>query len=320
MSLMEFEMIAHYFTRPSQRQDVVQGIGDDCALLRVPAGMELAVTIDTLVGGVHFLQDANPYAIGWKSLAVSLSDLAAMGAEPAWATLALTLPEASTSWLAAFSRGLFDLADQYGLALVGGNTSRGPLSITVQAHGFVPQGTALCRRGAAVGDLIYVTGTLGDAAVGLDLCLGHEPASVAPTARDYLLTRLNQPEPRVAVGLALRGIASSAIDLSDGLVADLGHVLLASGVGATVDLARIPRSAALKGLIIPWEKVVGGGDDYELCFTVPPNRQGQLEAALHDVGCAYTPIGVITSRNGLEWCDATGQAVVIAATGYRHFP
>ncbi len=313
-SSLEFALIARHFTRPSQRVDVVQGIGDDCALLRVPSGMELAITIDTLVGGVHFLLDSDPYGIGWKTLAVSLSDLAAMGAEPAWATLALTLPDVNEPWLQAFSSGLFELADQYNVALVGGNTSRGPLSIALQAHGFTPPGQAIRRAGAEPGDLIYVTGTLGDAAVGLDVRLGRLDVPIPPEEAAYLCARLERPEPRVAAGLALRGIASSAIDLSDGLVADLGHILKASQVGAVINLDSIPRSTVLRGLSVPWEKIVGGGDDYELCFTVPPDRQALISPTINK-----TPIGVIQSEPGIRWCDAKGHAVRIEATGFRHF-
>ncbi|CAK0740917.1 thiamine monophosphate kinase [Gammaproteobacteria bacterium] len=319
MPLMEFALIARYFTRPARRPDVLQGIGDDCALLRVPAGMELAVTIDTLVSGVHFPVDTSPYAIGWKTLAVSLSDLAAMGAVPAWVTLALTLPEADGVWLDAFSRGLFDLADQYDLALVGGDTTRGPLAITLQAHGFIPPGQSLRRTGAQAGDLIYVTGTLGDAAVGLELRLGRWSGSVTSVDGDYLSNRLDLPQPRVLAGLALRGIASAAIDLSDGLGADLGHILEASVVGARVYLNRLPCSPALKRLTVPWEKIMAGGDDYELCVTVPPVRQKLFDQALATAGCDFTLIGEIQAAPGIIWVDAKGEAVEIDATGYRHF-
>ena len=273
------------------------------------------------MGGVHFLVESDPYAIGWKTVAVSLSDLAAMGAEPAWATLALTVPEAHASWLQAFSRGLFDLAEMHNLALVGGNTSRGPVSLTLQAHGFVPPGQALRRSGAQPGDILYVTGTLGDAALGLDLCLGRVQEAFTPADSASLVGRLERPQPRVATGLALRGIASAAIDLSDGLVADLGHILTASQVGATVYLERIPRSPALQRYTVPWEKLVAGGDDYELCFTVPPNRQDVLTQTLARLGAvACTPIGVIEPHPGIAWIDATGCPVDIQATGFRHFP
>jgi len=318
---MEFELITRYFTRSTRRPDVIQGIGDDCALLRVPAGMELAVTMDTLVSGVHFPMDTKPYAIGWKTLAVSLSDLAAIGAEPAWATLALTLPEANEVWLDAFSRGLFDLAKQYNVALVGGDTTRGSLAITLQAHGFVPPGQSLRRAGAQAGDLIYVTGTLGDATVGLDLRQGRRYGPMALTDRKYLLNRLDQPQPQVAAGIALRGIASAAVDISDGLGADLGHILEASGgVGALIGLEYLPRSSALKKLTVPWEKIMAGGDDYELCFTVPPAREKLLEQALIAVGCDFSLIGWIQPSPGIVGIDAESQLVKIGATGYRHFP
>lgn len=320
MSLMEFDLIERYFSRSSRRTDVALGGGDDCALLRVPTGKELAVTMDTLVSGVHFPQDTEPYAIGWKSLAVSLSDLAAMGAEPAWVTLSLTLPEANEDWLNAFSHGLFDLADQYDLELVGGDTTRGPLSITLQAHGLIPPGYALRRAGAQVGDLIYVTGTIGDAALGLALRQRQKTEHLAPADRVYLLERLERPQPRIAVGISLRGIASAAIDLSDGLVSDLGHILKASKVGAVVYLECLPRSSALKKLQVPWEMVVGGGDDYELCFTIPPTRQELLNQMAASVNCNFTFIGTIQASQGIIWNDGNGQAIHIDATGFRHFP
>ncbi|CAK0756733.1 thiamine monophosphate kinase [Gammaproteobacteria bacterium] len=319
MPLTEFELISRYFTRPSRRTDVVRGVGDDCAIVRVPAGMELAVTIDTLISGVHFPPETDPYAIGWKVLAVSLSDLAAMGADPAWATLALTLPEVNEDWLRAFSQGLFDLANQYNLTLIGGDTTRGPLAITLQAHGFVPLGQALERSGAQAEDLIYVTGTLGDATIGLELSQGRwsNPIIAADTA--YLSSRLDYPQPRVVAGRALRGIASAAIDLSDGLVADLGHILSASAVGAVVYLECLPLSPALKKLTVPWEKIVGGGDDYELCFTLPPERQEELERISATVGCNFTLIGTIRKSLGISWLDAGNQVVNINTIGFRHF-
>jgi thiamine-monophosphate kinase len=315
MALSEFDIITRYFTRPSRRPDVVLGVGDDGALLRVPAGMELVVTIDTLVSGIHFPPATDPYDIGWKTLAVSLSDLAAMGAEPAWATLALTLPEADAAWLTAFSRGLFDLADQYGVALIGGDTTRGPLAVTLQAHGLVPTGQALRRAGARPGDRVYVTGTLGDATLALPQDRRDPSAEVA-----YLLGRLDRPTPRVAAGLALRGIASAVIDISDGLGADLGHILEASGVGAVVWLERIPRSPALKALSPSWEIVTAGGDDYELCVVIPHDRLDQLSQVWPAAGCDLTPIGEIQTSPGLIWLDAEGNPALFANTGFRHFP
>ncbi len=239
--MSEFDLIRDYFTDVgARRTDVDLGVGDDCALLEVPAGQQLAISIDTLAAGTHFLPDCDPESLGHKSLAVGLSDLAAMGAEPAWATLALTLPDHDPGWIAAFSRGFAALAGAHGVSLVGGDTTRGPLSVTVQVHGLVPAGRAIRRSGAAPGDRVYVSGTLGDAGLALRRILSGEP--VDPVAR----ARLERPTPRVALGLALRGVASAMIDVSDGLAADLGHILAASGVGAEIDLTALPLSAAVR--------------------------------------------------------------------------
>jgi thiamine-monophosphate kinase len=248
MALTEFNLIERYFTRPAAAPDpdVILGIGDDAALVRVPTGMELAVATDTLVEGVHFPPQTAPETIGHKALAVNLSDMAAMGAEPRWATLALTLPQADEDWLTAFSSGFLALAAAEGVQLIGGDTTRGPLSITVQILGLLPSGSALRRSGACAGDLVYVTGTLGDAGLALRM-LQHAHGSAAVAAP--LAQRLNQPQPRTQEGLALRGIASAAIDISDGLCADLGHILAASGVGAHINLAALPLSADVAAYI-----------------------------------------------------------------------
>ena len=301
------------------REDVRLGIGDDAALLAVPAGQTLAVSTDTLVSGVHFPKDTAPFDIGWKSLAVNLSDLAAMGATPAWATLALTLPDADAAWTAAFVDGFAALAREFDLALVGGDTTQGPLSITVTVHGFVPESLALRRSGAKVGDAVFVTGTLGDAAAGLALLQGP---GVAGKAQEYLLARLNRPTPRVAQGLLLRARAHACIDVSDGLVADLGHICHASAVGAEIDLALLPASPALLGLVaaeacVPLQ--LAGGDDYELCFSAAPAIATELLNDLARSGCAATRIGRIVAEPGVRVRAVDGSLVASPRPGWEHF-
>ncbi|MCB1760574.1 MAG: thiamine-phosphate kinase [Gammaproteobacteria bacterium] len=317
MACTEFELIERFFnaaTRP--REDVLLGIGDDCALLRVPAGCELAVSIDTLVSGVHFFADADPQALGHKALAVNLSDLAAMGAEPAWVTLALTLPTADELWLERFMAGFAALADRHQVQLVGGDTTRGPLCITVQAHGVVPQGAALRRDGARVGDRIGVTGSLGDAGLALErLCAGE------PLDRS-LRARLEQPEPRLAAGIGLRPLANSAIDLSDGLLADLGHICQRSGVGARLELARLPLSEAVEKQVkmrCEWSLPLTSGDDYELCFSVPPQCCAQVEEVLAGEVGGCTWIGVIEEDQGVRCYGTDGRLSRAVQGGYQHF-
>ncbi len=322
MSLSEFNLIERYFTaRGVRREDVALGVGDDCALLRVPAGMELAVSIDALVEGHHYPAGTDAAAVGHKALAVGLSDLAAMGAEPAWATLALSLPEADEGWLQGFADGLFALADRFRVQLVGGDTVRGPRVISLQLHGFVPQGMALRRDGATVGDLIYVTGTPGDAGLGLELALGRYSASDADAR--YLRERLDRPEPRVMVGLQLRGIASAAIDISDGLAADLGHILARSGVGARLELAQLPYSSALQRLLPDalerWHYALGSGDDYELCFTVPPERCAAVEQLCAALDCGCQCIGRIEAAPGLRLYRPDGTLLENSPHGFDHF-
>lgn len=319
MPISEFELIARYFARQDiRRQDVVLGIGDDCALLRVPDGMELAITTDAMVCGVHFPENTHPEALGHKALAVNLSDLAAMGAEPAWVLLALTLPEADEAWLDAFTRGLRGMASRYNVQLVGGDTTRGPLNVTLQVLGFVPQGKALRRDAAQSGDFIYVTGTLGDAGLGLRVVQGR--ASAPAQDADYLVERLERPWPRVEAGLALRGVAHAAIDISDGLIADLGHILDASAVGAVVQVERLPLSPAFRAVAgDAWDVALSSGDDYELCFTVPPDRTDAVEAAARDLGVPCTCIGVIDRQPGLRLVRDDGAAFVPAGRGYEHF-
>lgn len=312
MPLTEFELISRYFDRPVRRDDVALGIGDDAALLRPPPGRELALYTDTLIAGVHFRDDFPPRDIGHRALAVNLSDLAAMGAEPAWAILALTLPAADEQWLDGFSTGFFELADAHHVALVGGNTARGPLNITLAVAGFVPVGMALRRDGARAGDAIYVSGTLGDAGYALENWRTADAAT---------RQRLLRPLPRLALGMALRGVASGAIDISDGFAADLGHILERSRAGARVAVERLPLSPVLHKLdrSVAWRLALSSGDDYELCFTVPPAREGDLSAISARCGCALTRVGEITAGGGLQLLAADGAAITLERAGHRHF-
>lgn len=322
MSCGEFELIARYFNRETRRRrDVDTGIGDDCALLNVPDKQSLAISTDTLVEGVHFLRDIHPADLAYKALAVNLSDLAAMGAAPAWLTLALTLPQVDERWLAAFSDSLFELLDYYDMQLIGGDTTRGPLSLTLGIHGFVPQGRALKRSGARPGDGIYVTGTLGDSAAGLSL-LQHHQRVHDPVQHEALIKRHLRPMPRILQGQALRGLASAAIDISDGLIADLGHILHASGCGARVNLDALPLSAALRDGFEPEQQrrwALSGGEDYELCFTVPEMNRGALDVALGHLGVPFTCIGqIVTSSESLTLLE-NGNAVAWHHKGFDHF-
>jgi len=326
----EFSLIQQYFQQLTpQRDDVVLAIGDDCALLHCPADHVLAVSIDTLVEGVHFFVDVDAKSLGHKSLAVGLSDLAAMGATPAWFTLALTLPEVNESWLNDFSQGLADLANQYNIQLVGGDTTRGPLTISIQVHGFVKDKQALRRSGAQVGDAIYVTGTLGDAGAALQLKNqgGIDSANIKLAAplisldhedKNYLQQRLEMPTPRIEVGYQLQDLATAAIDISDGLLADLGHIVQQSAVGAKLELAQLPLSSALKKL--PQKTVeqlaLTAGDDYELCFTVPANNVAKVDKILVD---QCRKIGVITAGSGIVCVDQHGKVIEQDGAGYDHF-
>lgn len=321
MTISEFSLIEKYFSRaPSGRKNVTVGIGDDCALTDVPDGQQLAITVDTLVKGIHFLPSALPEDLACKAIAVNLSDLAAMGAEPAWMTLALTIPDTDEDWLAIFNQSLFKYADFYGIQLIGGDTTRGPLTITIQAMGFVPPKAAPLRSGATAGDVIFITGTIGDAGLGLSIITGeHQPANEG-SAR-YLVQRYNRPTPRVALGLAIRNIASSAIDLSDGLAGDLSHILDASEVGAVIELDSLPLSEALISEC-DFDKAIqyalSSGDDYELCFTVPEDDIEQLEKALNSTGCVYQKVGRITGGSGITY-TRDGNKVNLQMSGYSHF-
>ena len=278
----EFSLIKTYFSALTpERDDVTLGIGDDCALLAPPANMELATSVDTLVSGVHFFADVDPYKLGHKALAVNLSDLAAMGAQPAWFTLALTLPEAAADWLQAFSAGMADLAKQHNLQLIGGDTTRGPLAITIQVTGFVAPQQALRRDAAKPGDSIFVSGTLGDAGAGLLLKQGQLPVDMLnEQEQQFIIDRLELPSPRNKLALQLSGESQTAIDISDGLLADLKHILTASQVGAVIDTTALPLSAALQKLPaeLALKLALTAGDDYELCFTVPADKARMLEA------------------------------------------
>ncbi|MFK3705174.1 thiamine-phosphate kinase [Raoultella sp. BIGb0138] len=322
MACGEFSLIARYFDRvKSRRLDVETGIGDDCALLNIPDKKTLAISTDTLVAGNHFLPDIDPADLAYKALAVNLSDLAAMGAEPAWLTLALTLPEADEAWLESFSDSLFMQLNYYDMQLIGGDTTRGPLSMTLGIHGFVPPGRALKRSGAKPGDWIYVTGTPGDSAAGLAILQDRLVVESAADA-DYLLARHLRPLPRVLQGQALRDLASSAIDLSDGLIADLGHILKASGCGARIDLDALPLSDALLRQVAPEQALrwaLAGGEDYELCFTVPELNRGALDVAIGQLGARFTCIGQVGAEaDGLQLLQA-GKPVQLDLKGYDHF-
>lgn len=332
-SLGEFGLIARYFARPNHRSPpgVALGIGDDCALLQPAPGLQLAVSTDMLVSGRHFFPDTDPYGLGHKALAVNLSDLAACGAKPLAFSLALALPEIHEDWLQAFSSGLFALADAHGCALVGGDTTRGPLTICITVMGEVPPSQALLRSGARAGDDIYVSGTLGDAALALQHLLGHCALDDATFATARL--RLERPTPRVALGLALRGVASAMADVSDGLLGDLGHILERSGAGATLALEDTMLLIAARATLVPakgpfdtkappellQQCVLAGGDDYELVFTAPPTQANAVAAAAAASQTPVTRIGRIDARAGLRVVDRQGSDVTGAWRSFDHF-
>lgn len=315
MAIAEFDLISRIRARASQRGGVALGIGDDAALLQVPPGRELAVTADTLNVGVHFPEATTPADIGWKALAVNLSDLAAMGAVPAWCTLSLSLPQADRSWVDSFLDGFLDLADQQAVGLIGGDTTRGPLSISVTAMGLVESGSALRRDRARVGDDVWVTGTLGDAAAALEALL--EAREVPESLRQ----RLDRPTPRVAAGLRLSALAHACIDISDGLLADLAHICECSGVGAEINLADLPASAELAAAPSAqrWRWQTCGGDDYELCFTASPRDRGPIVQALDFTDVSATRIGRIVAGHGVRAFDAEGRQWQPLRRGYEHF-
>ncbi|MGZ5050928.1 MAG: thiamine-phosphate kinase [Methylobacter sp.] len=310
MPLSEFSLIQRFFTRQSVKNPSTSlGIGDDCALLSVPDGCQLAITADTMVENVHFFADVDPELLGHKLLAVNLSDLAAMGAKPVSVTLALTLPKVDEDWLTRFAQGFLSLAERYSVDLIGGDTTSGPLTLTVQAMGLVPQGQALTRSEAKPGDLIYMTGRLGDAGLGLKIKQGY--ACAMP---DEALARFNTPQPQVETGQALLGIANACIDLSDGLAGDLNHILEQSQVGACLDWAALPLSDAVRAYIEDtgdWAMPLTAGDDYELCFTVSPERVGELPANV-------SKIGVIEAQPGLR-LNKSGRIQPLEVKSFEHF-
>jgi thiamine-monophosphate kinase len=317
MPLGEFELIERYLSRLGAcRDDVILGVGDDAALVKPPAGLELALAADTIVEGVHFPPGLPPTDVGHRVLAVNLSDMAAMGAEPAWALLTLTLPAAEESWLRGFASGLHELARRYGTAVVGGDTTSGPLAATIAIAGFVPPGQALRRSGARPGDEIWVSGTPGDAAAGLAALSGRLDAPAAVS--DPLVRRFTRPEPRIALGMVLRGIATACIDVSDGLAGDLGKLCAASKVGAELDSTLLPRSVAMRGATDPESArrfILAGGDDYELVFTLPPGTGvAELERG---AGVALTRIGTIVAGYGLNLDGAPPRRDEVH--GFDHF-
>lgn len=317
MPLGEFELIARYFTRPARK--AVLGIGDDCALLAPRPGMLLAVSSDMLVEGRHFLSTVAPDRLGHKALAVNLSDLAACGAEPLGFTLALALPRADETFLEGFARGLFALADAHAIDLVGGDTTQGPLNLCVTVFGEVPTGRALLRSGARPGDDLYVSGTVGDARLALEAFRGT--LSLDGRVLDAVRVAMETPQPRVALGRALRGIATSAVDVSDGLLGDLGHILARSEVGATVEADAVPRSLALAEQPLAWQRecTLAGGDDYELVFTAAPADAVRVREAAAKTGTPVTCIGRIDEARGLRLIDAEGRAIVQRFGSFDHF-
>lgn len=313
--MAEFDLIAKYFTRQAEAD---LGVGDDAALISPRPGFQLAVSADMSISGTHFFADAQPYAIGWKSMAVNISDMAAMGAEPKWVTLSIALPDVDHDWLRGFSDGLFACADAFGVSLIGGDTTRGPLNIAINIMGEVPRGQALRRDGAQVGDDIWVSGCLGRAALWLQSQLGHLLLS-ADDIR-MLAVAMHHPQPRVSLGLALRGVASAALDVSDGLLADLNHILQASKVGADLEWPAVPQPMLQTAVEEhAWQQaVLAGGDDYELCFTAAPQHRELLLALAKQLEVPLSRIGKVTATAGLRILN--GQSSIdLSSKGYSHF-
>lgn len=314
----EFDLIRQHFTRPTRHTPL--GIGDDAALIAPTNGMALAVAADMLVAGTHFFADAEPYHVGWKSLAVNLSDMAAMGALPKWATLSIALPQADESWVGSFAAGFFACADKFQVDLIGGDTTRGPLSISVQIMGEVRPGQALLRSGAKPGDEVWVSGKLGDAALALAGLQGRYELNVEEL--DACLPALHMPQPRVELGLLLNVMVHSAIDVSDGLLADLDHILKASNVGAEIHLSHIPCShIARQRLADPQvqQRVLAGGDDYELCFTAPARNHAEIAKIATLIGVPLTRIGTVTPQTGLVLRGLDNEIMNINTLGFDHF-
>jgi thiamine-monophosphate kinase len=317
MALGEFDLIAKYFTRSVKRAAL--GVGDDCALFAPSPGTQLAVSSDMLVEGRHFLPTVAPQRLGHKALAVNLSDLAACGAKPIAFTLALALPRIDESFLAGFAQGLLALADRHECELIGGDTTQGPLNLCLTVFGEVPTGQALLRSGARAGDDLYASGTLGDARAALEVFRGT--LGLPGPAFDSVRLAMETPQPRVALGLALRGVATSAIDVSDGLLGDLAHILRRSNVGATVEVDALPRSAVLATLPLAQQRefTLAGGDDYELVFSAPPERAAQVHDAAQRANVQVTRIGRIESEVGLRLVDQSGQSVNNSFASFDHF-
>ena len=312
----EFDLIAKYFTRPTPR--TLLGVGDDAALLTLGSNMELAISTDTLVEGTHFFPDANPRQLGWKALAVNVSDMAAMAANPHWATMALTLPAIDDAWLKAFSEGFFDCAQRFGVDLMGGDTTRGPLSISITVMGDIPIGGALRRDAAKYNDDIWVSGQLGNAALGLAALQGRVPREELESC----IAALHSPQPQAELGLALRGRANAAIDISDGLLADLGHIVERSKLGADIKFDAIPRSPILSRFMhdpIGQECLLTGGEDYELCFTAPARRDDEIRLIGEKLKIRLTRIGKITSGKGVRLLDVYNKPIPYDHKGYDHF-
>lgn len=317
----EFDLIKRYFSRKSLQNDVILSVGDDCAITSIPTGYQLAITTDTLVEGTHFLPSISPANLAYKSVAVNLSDLAAMGATPTWMSLALTLPEIKEAWLAEFSQSLFAILDRYGVSLIGGDTTKGLLSITLTAQGFLPENQGLFRHQAKVGDLIFVSGFLGDSAAGLDLLLKNR--EIENESDRYLIQRHLRPTPRVELGLALRSFSCCALDISDGLLADLGHILERSQVGAEIYLENLPLS---RHLCTQYEQTqaeilaLTGGEDYELCFTVSEEKREEMEQVLRSQGIKVTCIGkILPQTSGLNLLKNGEKVALPAHCGFDHF-
>jgi thiamine-monophosphate kinase len=328
--MSEFDLIRQHFIRTTHHTNL--GVGDDAALLSLSAGMELAISADMLVAGTHFFADADPFKLGWKSLAVNVSDMAAMGASPKWATLAIALPHNDSAWLSQFSDGFFSCAHIFNIDLIGGDTTRGPLTISIQIMGEVPHGCAIKRSSAKINDEIWISGVLGDAA----LALAHMQDKVKLSESEFAncAKSLHTPQPRVALGLALRGIANSAIDISDGLLADLGHILDASKLGAEIQLQALPKSEVLSHYLanplgfastlnsdypLAQKMLLAGGDDYELCFTAPAEKHDEIIALGERLDLKLTKIGHITQGNGLIVRGINNEAISIKETGFDHF-
>ncbi|WP_088331812.1 thiamine-phosphate kinase [Lacimicrobium sp. SS2-24] len=319
--MKEFDLIETFFKHKGyQRRDVQIGIGDDAAVLSVPAGQSLVVTTDTLLSGVHFPVNTPGRAVANKAVSVNLSDLAAMGAEPAWLSLSLSMPEIDKEWLNGFSLGLQELTEYYSVQLIGGDTVKGPLSVTITAQGFVPENQALTRGGAKPGDWIYVTGNLGDGGLALDMLQGR--MDVAPRHKNYLSNRLNCPTPRVLAGTMLRRVASACIDISDGLVQDLRHILNASQVSATIQVDQLPLSQAMQESVVNDQAIryaLTAGDDYELLFTVSEEQKSHLQHVLSTTSEGFTCIGQIIGGQGKLELRRGKEKVHYDVLGFQHF-